>query len=76
MNGQTAKRIRKQVESRNPGMYYLLKEEYGEGIFELNIKQIYNKAKRLYKKKPFLNSQVLRMGREIIEKEIEKEKNE
>ena len=73
MNGQTAKRIRKQVASRNPGMFYLLKEEYGEEVLKLETVKLYKKAKKLYKKSPFLQNNLLTLGMTVIKEEIAKE---
>jgi NAD-dependent DNA ligase len=73
MNGQTAKRIRKHVVARNPGLFYLLKEEYGEEVLKLESIKIYKLAKKLYNKKPFLKNILLTLGIKVIQEEIEKE---
>jgi hypothetical protein len=75
MNEKSAKRIRKHVKIRNPGLILLLSEEYGQGIYDANPKQMYKKAKKLYKKKPFLQEEVLKLGVKVIQEEIAKEKS-
>jgi len=73
MNGQTAKRIRKHIKARNPGMFFLLKEEYGEDVLQLESLSLYKKAKKLYKKSPFLQNNLLTLGMQVIQEEIAKE---
>jgi len=74
MNQKSAKRIRKHVRARNPGLFLLLREEYGEEVLQETQDQIYKKAKRLYKKSPFLQNNILKLGMDVVRKEIEKEK--
>lgn len=73
MNGKTAKRIRKHVVARNPGLFYLLKEEYGEEVLKFETLKIYKLAKKLYKKKPFLKNVLITLGIKVIKEEIAKE---
>lgn len=73
MNGKIAKRIRKHVQARNPGMFYLLKKEYGEEVLQEDTFHLYKKAKRLYKKSPFLRNKLLTLGMKVIQEEVAKE---
>ncbi len=49
MNGNKAKWIRKLVKSKNPVLFTLIRNKYGEKTATMNERNVYRAAKKLWK---------------------------